>query len=457
MNNILYLERLPVRPLDITSADKNISIRLTGLSGDSVRTCIYYEIEQNPLDYQALEAFLTDDKGRTYCLVSAERRGKDKYSTWMEFGPVSPDARELNVHIIRLQQSPTFNDFTFKGRSFIDPWNPEFPINRDLVTRMDSLLKSPGECKHLATPEWELSGNWDFHLKLGEWEDQDIDCIKPLSFSLPLGLETVYFKEFRNSNTGSFISLETIDSSMEQMGDQFKDKMLSIFNEAEQITDFKEALKDLGIDPGYTPVSLNLEVHDPRSGDRYVADFVDIRGVIGNRIYHFFNDCFCGKKYGVEVVEIKNLKLDPPLIVNLDVRLFKEKKSLPFDYSFGNIHAKGEVVISDIIFSEESMRINCNNLVDGDLESMSPADVRMVMEDEGGTDETFPSLGNETRFGADKSTLVFPPVHLMNGEMPGIITLVINSVNIKLKERIRFEFEAPENSPCDCNKAGNKE
>ncbi len=452
MNNTLYMERLPVRHLDITSADKNISIRLTGISGDSVRTCIYYEIEQNPLDYQTLEAFLTDDKGRTYCLVGAERRGKDKYSTLMEFGPVSPDARELSIHIIRLQQSPTFNDFTFKGRSFIDPWNPEFPINRELVKRMDSLLKNPGECKHLATPEWELGGNWNFHIKMGEWEDQEIDCIKSLSFSLPLGSETIKFKEFRNSNTGSFISFETIDASIEKMGDQYRDKMLNIFNESEQIDDFKKALKDMGIDPGYTPVGLNLEVHDPGSGAHYIADFVDTRGVIGNRIYHFFNDCFCGKKYGVEVVEIKNLKLSPPLICDMDVRTFNGKQTLAFDYNFGGLKAKGEVIIDDIIFSEESMRVSYKNIVDGDLENMSLSDVRLIMEDEGGMDEVFPSLGNEIRFDNDKKILVFPPIHLMNGEMPGKITLVINSVNIKPKERIRFEFETPENSPCDCNK-----
>lgn len=457
MNNILYMERLPVRHLDIMSTDRNISIKLTGISGDSVRTCIYYEIEQNPLDYQTLEAFLTDDRGRTYCLVSAERRGKDKYSTWMEFGPVSPDAGELNVHIIRLQQSPTFNDFTFKGRSFIDPWNPEFPINRDLITRMDSLLKSPGECKHLATPEWELCGNWDFNIKMGEWEDQEIDCIKSLTFSLPLGSETISFREFRNSNTGSFISFETNDASMEKMGDRLRDKMLGIFNKAEQIVDFKKALRELGIDPGYTPVCLNLEIHDPKSGHHYIADFIDTRGVLGNRIYHFFNDCFCGRKYGVEIVEIKNLKLDPPLICSLDVRLLKEDITLAFDYNFGGINAKGEVVINDIIFSEESMRVNCNNIVDGDLESMSLADVRLVMEDEGGKDEIFPSLGNETRYNTDKNILIFPPIHLMNGEMPGIITLVINSINIKPKERIRFEFEAPDNSPCECAKVKNQD
>lgn len=450
MNNILYLEQLPVKPLDITSADTNISIRLTGLSGDSVRTCIYYEIEQNPLDYQTLEAFLTDDKGRTYCLVSAERRGKDRYSTWMEFGPVSPDAGELNVHIIRLQQSPTFSDFTFKGRAFIDPWDPEFPINRDLVTRMDSLLKRPGECKHLATPEWELCGNWDFHIKLGEWEDQEIDRIKSLSFTLPLGSETIKFKEFRNSNTGSFISFETMDASMEQMGEELRDKMLGVFNNVEQIDDFKRELRELGIDPGYTPVNLNLEVHDPHSGSRFIADFIDTRGVLGNRIYHFFNDCFCGKKYGLEVVEIKNLKLNPPFKCDLDVRLFNGEKKLPFHYNFGSLDVKGEVVITDIIFSEESMKINYHNIVNESLENMLLADVSLIMQDEDGTGEIFPSLGNEPRLASDKDTLVFPPVHLMNGEMPGKITLVVNSVNIKLKERIRFEFEAPNNSKCDC-------
>ena len=452
MSSALYLERLPVRPLDMSIGDKNINIRLTGVSGDSVRTCIYYEIEPNPLDYQILEAFITDDQDKTYCLVSTERKGKDKFSTWMEFGPISPDTKNLKVNIIRLQQCPTYTDFTFKGRAFIDPWNPEFPLNKDLLKRMDSWLGSDHGCKDLATPEWEMCGSWEFKIEMGEWEEEEVDYIQPLSFNITLGTETIKFKEFRNSNTGSFIAMETADIPLETMGDIYKNKLIQVFNKVEKMMDFKRELREIGLDPGYVPVNLSLEIHDPESKIRYIPDFIDTRGVIGNRAYHFFYDCICGKKCKIVITEISNLKLNPPLKCKMDARLFSGEQKVKFNYEFDHFKVSGKIIFTDLILSEENIRINYQIETDDSIESLSLQDVNLVLKDDEGNEEVYPTLGKTTRFDIHKDILLFPAIHHITGKPLKEITLSINSINVKPKEKIFFEFKAPENPQCSCGK-----
>jgi hypothetical protein len=86
-----YMARIPVKSMDVQGEDQGLKIRLTGFSGDSIRTCISYEIDDNPRDFQVQEAFLVDDLGRAYCLVSVERMKKDgELLSWMEFGFIPP-------------------------------------------------------------------------------------------------------------------------------------------------------------------------------------------------------------------------------------------------------------------------------------------------------------------------------------------------------------------------------
>jgi hypothetical protein len=85
---------LPLVPIDLSSESQNIRINLTGLSSDSIRTTIYYRIDNNPDDYQVQDAFLVDDQDRSYPLTAVERKTGEQTICWMEFSPVSFESKK---------------------------------------------------------------------------------------------------------------------------------------------------------------------------------------------------------------------------------------------------------------------------------------------------------------------------------------------------------------------------
>lgn len=441
----LYQERLPIKFLDISTLDNNLEIKLTGFSGDSVRTCVYYDIEDNPLDYQVQEAFLIDDKERAYCLISVERKGQGEYSTWMEFGPVPPDTLELELHIIRLQQAPTMNDFKMKGRIFIDPWDPELPLSNELIDKMDKWLGDSHIDEEIPASDWMITGEWSFLIPMGEWQEEEVDFIKPLDFELTLGAEKTVFREFRNSNSGSFIVYEVRDKYLQNMGDNYKVKLLEKFATSETADDFRQKLEEEEMNLGYTPINLNLRLRDPATDTFYSPDFIEARGVIQNRIYNFFDDCICADKLEIHIKEILNLKMEEPLECNIDIHLFNTEKTVKIDHNFGDIKVKGELVFLDMMFSEENMRISYTTNKEEGLERISLQDVSLIVMKEDGSFEEYPTLGSIIRYDIRKDKfkkiITFPAVHRINESTPKNLTLVIKSINVKFSEPIIHEFE----------------
>jgi len=440
----LYQERLPIKPLDISTSDNNLEIRLTGFSGDFVRTCVYYEIEDNPLDFQVQEAFLMDDKERAYCLISVERKGEGAYSTWMEFGPVPPDTMEIELHILRLQQAPTMKDFKMKGRTFIDPWDPELPLTNELIDKMDKWLGDTQVDEEIPASDWMRTGEWSFLIPMGEWHEEEVDFISPLDFNLTLGSEKAIFREFRNSNSGSFIVYEVRDKYIQKMGGNYKVKLLEEFATSDTAEEFMQKIGEEEMNLGYTPVNLNLRLRDPVKDIFYSPDFIEARGVVQNRIYNFFDDCICADKLEIHIKEILNLKLDKPLECDIDIQLFSTEKTIKIDRNFGDIRVRGELIFLDMIFSEENMRISYTTNKEEGLERIALRDVSLIVKEEDGTFEEYPTLGGVIRYDMRKDKfkkiITFPAIHRIKGTTPKDLTLVIKSINVKLCEPIIHEF-----------------
>jgi len=452
MKSALYLDKLPIRYLDLSSRNNDTTIDIIGFSGDSVRTCIYYKIKDNPLDYQVREAYLIDDKERIYCLVSVIRMGQARHSTWMEFGPIPPDTNELKLCIIRIQQAPTLQDFKVKGRSFPDPWDPEFPLSRELIDKMDSWLGDMGKYYNIDHSAWDCCGNWIYNMPMGTWCPQEVDLINPLSFELHLGKEIIRFREFRNSNTGALVVFEVRNEAMEKLGDAYKSRLLKILADSGTLEDFDRELAKIGLSRGFVPVDLRLRLCDKESGACFAPDFVDSRGVLHNRVYHFFDDCIHTQNCEIIIKDLLNLKIDPPLRYRIDVPTFNLEEKFEFDYKFGEIKVKGSIIFTDIIFSEAGVRIAYKANVSGDLEDLEFRDINIVWQHSDESEEEFPTLGGRTHReavgGSHGKFVIFPAIHTLMNTLPEWITLEIKSVNVRLKDGIKFGFENRSASCC---------
>lgn len=444
--DILYREKLPIKPLEMEFTDNDIKFEVIGFSGDSVRTCIYYNIEDNPLDYQVSEAYLIDQNERAYCLVSVERKGKDRFNSWMEFGPIPPETMQMELHVIRLRQAPSCNDFKFKGRTFVDPWDPEFPLSNEIIDKMDRWLGGVNGEDALMTSDWDLGGSWVFEIPTGEWQEEEVDIIKPLDYSLTLGGEKFKLLEFRNSNTGAFLVFEARDESLQKLGDAYKLQLIKALESAQETGDFEKELAKLGVNVGYQPAGLVLKLRDVETDDYYTPAYVDSRGVIQNRIYYFFDDCICAKKLEAIVLEIINAKLDPPVEFDIDMPHFLSDEVLEIDRNLGDLRVRGRITFQELVFSDENIKISYLSKPGENLEDLSLVDVSLVIKNKDGSIEEFPTLGEVTHFEISrerfKKIITFPGIHRIKEAAPDHFILTVKSVNIKPSGGVRFSFEA---------------
>ncbi len=433
-NIACYDTRIIVVPLDLEASHNGISIHINGFSGDSIRTCLFYQIPQNPKDYQVKEAFLIDDKERTYCLTAVCRDGKRGLS-WMEFGPIPPHVKQLDLHITQIQQAPS-SSFRIRGRSFVDPWDPELSYSRDIIARMDKWLKEPEPLQDV----WHIRGQWNFTMPTGTWKKEEVDKIKILDYVLPLGREKIYFKEFRNSNTGAFVVFEARDEALQRIGDKFSVLLMEKFKASQNLPQFLQELKDMGVDAGYDPVKLTLRLRDMERDVLYSPDFVDPWGVIKNRIYHFFDDCICSNRLEIIIKEVKDFKFSPAIEIDLGfVGAWEEDhKEFSIDLDAGSFKIKGQIIFYEPIVKNGKLYMEYETSMESPLDSLSIRDAEII-EVESGT--SFPLMGAKREFDSKKENLkkilLFPEGKVLGKS----ISLRLKRADIKLSRPITFSFE----------------
>lgn len=456
MKDIVLGERkLPIKPLDISMSDCGVTIRIIGFSGDSVRTCIYYTVDDNPLDYQVSEAYIVDENERAYCLVSVERKGEGIYSSWMEFGPIPPETLQLQLHIIRLRQAPTCKGFKLKGRSFIDPWDRDFSLSNELIDKMDNWLGGISDVDELATSDWDLKGTWSYIIPTGKWENEETDIITPLCFTLDLGKEIITLHEFRNSNSGALLLFEARDESLQKLGDDYKKLLGEKLALVGRINDFQQELDSLGINMGYIPVGLNLKLRNKDTGQMHNPAYMDSRGIIQNRLYYFFDECICFGNIEVVISEIFNIKLDPPADFVINMSDFSSDEVMKINYDLGDITVKGEIVFQELSFLEENLKISYISNTGAGIDDLSLVDVSLMIKRDEGVWEEFPCLGGTIDLAVDrerfKKVITFPAVHRIKKSTPESLRFLVKSINIKPSQPVVFGFETTA-KPCICDK-----
>lgn len=437
-----YGRKLPILPLNLTEEDKNFQVELNGFSGDAIRTCIYYNLKDKDADYHVSDAFMVDDRDRIYSLIAVERAGQGSLSSWMEFGPISPDAKQVELHVTSLQQAPA-PKFNIKGRRYIDPWDPEIYFSREMIDKMDHWLG--GEKENGESNKWGICGSWNFTIALGNWEIEKCDRIERLNYRFSLGKEEIFFREFRNSNTGAFVVYESRNTILQQLGDRLKTLLVEKFNQSSSLGEFTKKMAEAGIDPGYSPLNLTLRLRDPENRILYSPDFVSTWGIVGNRIYYFFDDCIDADRLDLMVGEIKNLKIDPPLKLNLDIRRFSQEGDICFeiDHQAGDIDIKGKINFTDKFQIEDTIKLFYRTLPGGNLKSLNLNDVEIVVNGDS-QPEKYPSLGSSTHYDPELEKLIklvtFPLPDVMEEKSVPGFQLEINSVDVKLKKPFVYSF-----------------
>ncbi len=448
-----YMAEIPVKTMDEEALDKDVKVKLTGISGDIIRTLISYEIEDNPNDYQVEEAFLVDDGGRVYCLVSVERKKiNDQLVSWMEFGPVATDSKELELKITTLRQAPFFNAFKMKGRSFVDPWDSRAPLTREQLKKMDCWLGQSCSDEEDPDEDWRLRGEWNFMIPMGQWNYQDIDSVTPLDIQLKLGDDQIIIREFRTSNTGAFILVESRNHALQQLGSDFKKRLMEVFDQSEDPGEFNQKLALMGVSKSYTPADLTLRILDQKKMSLYSPDFRDPRGVIHNRIYHFFDDKIYGKFLDVLVMEIRNVKPLPALEVQLDFSGPDHESILSFDMDMGSLSLSGKLVMEDLSRAGDVYQVRYTTVMNGDtVERISITDATLVIDTGDGEIEELPSLGSKVRWDPGQEKLIkhisFPALHQADIDSDSRVRLQINMVDVKLKKPLVFPFRSTPGVP----------
>ncbi|MFP4496876.1 MAG: hypothetical protein ACLFQV_01595 [Vulcanimicrobiota bacterium] len=431
-------------PIEGSSTDKGITIELTGFSGDFLRTCFFYNIPDNNHDYVIKDAFLIEDQERIHCLFSSHRKiDNGEKLTWIEFSAIPPDTRKLELHITKLQHSPTEGAFKLRGDSFVDPWAPALKHSREVFNKVVGWSRNSRGLTH-TQEDWEVSGSWEYELHLGQWDDDKKDRIKPLDFHLTFGRETVHFLEFRNSNTGAFIAFESCDEIMRKMRNNFREEIFNRFKEAESMEEFETELSIIGLNKGYIPVQLNLSLKDNSKKVRYLPDFIDSVGVINNRIYNFFDDCIRSDQLEILIDSVSNLKLDSPMVFEFDFTSILHDEPHTFDIDTGSLHLKGEIHFSDIVMVDGHTRLTYTTKMKKNIDCLVFEDASLSIQQGDDFGEEIPTMGSKVPPRTCRkriNNLEFATNIKLDSEENRKIKLTVYSVNVKLKDPIKLGFE----------------
>jgi hypothetical protein len=441
---------LPFLPLEMKNESEKINIRLTGLSADTVRTTVYYRIDDNPDDYQIQNAFLIDNQDRSYPLIAVERKINGESLCLMEFSPLLTETESIELCITSLRQAPIEGSFRIKGTSLVDPWSPEICMTSVNMKKLNSWSnsrddKSPGK-------SWYLKGNWSFSIPLSNWSEEAYKIEKPLNFSLALGKEKVYFREFCSSGNSAFIVFEAKDEALQQLGETYHSAVMERFANSDNICDFEKNLTDIGIRWSYIPVKLNLRIRDPEKMILYTPDFVEPWGVIPNRWYYFFDHPISSGKLELLLQEINDLYLTTPIEIPL-VSLVNQAEEMTdpcsMNFDAGAFYVKGEFYMDRVVFTKENIGIIYNINLHRRLKSITLKDSFIRIKTGKGEVIEIPTLGGHLRLDPSgeklEKSILFPRMSIIEENYPENLTLVIKSVDVKFSQPLTLPFTAVEN------------
>jgi len=417
------------------AVDLGIKIITRSVLYDSIRTIIGFEVIDDILCHTVSKASLTDENGICYSLLGIRRvKGGYPYPWYLEFEPILPDSKVLNLTILELQSVEEDSVPMVKINTIFDPWDP-LEIEPSLIEKLDKWREELQAPSSLIPPTWECMGQWSYVFS-PDLSARNLRAREHRAYiQIPFVNQVLKVSKVVSGFSGTMLFCDSHHTSLDEQGGDWHIIFLDVLKKSRTPIDFATRLKSSGLNI-LKPMFFKLILLDKDTGHTYPCSGSGPWGIFNTRFYYFSDAITEASHLRLRIEEVFNISLETPWVFQLDLKDTEQNMELPFTLNSPYINIQGKFSVGEIIYDLDYILISYTiEIFTGNLNYLRMRDMKILDQD--GVE--YPPLDKSSHWSERHGRMIkgfcFPPIHYKGSDA----TLEISSIDIA--PIIPFEFD----------------
>lgn len=417
------------------AVDLGIKIIVRSVLYDSIRTIIGFEVVDDILSHTVSKASLTDENGICYSLLGIRRlKGGYPYPWYLEFEPILPDSKVLNLTILELQSVEEDSVPMVKINTIFDPWEP-LEIDPSLIEKLDKWREELQAPSSPIPPTWECMGQWSYVFS-ADLSARHLRAREHRAYILiPFVNQVLKVSRVLSGFSGTMLFCDSHHTMLDEQGEDWHVLFLDMLKRSRTPIDFAARLKSSGLNI-LKPMFFKLILLDKETGHTYPCSGSGPWGIFNTRFYYFSDAITEASHLRLRIEEVFNIALETPWVFQLDLKDTEQNMELPFTLNSPYINIQGKFSVGEIIYDLDYVLISYTiEIFTGNLNYLRMRDMKILDQD--GVE--YPPLDKSSHWSERHGRMIkgfcFPPIHYKGSDA----TLEISSIDIA--PIIPFEFD----------------